>query len=134
MRTSCGTIGTTTGWAILRLLMFPWNLKVELSCHRNLKPHRPWHGVPLNRVQQRCTGTDHQADTLFAMQLFPYHLAPYICRMLRITPFRYYSELLYNVMREEKSYDQIPNFAVRSKPRILGIDSSALQSEALDIP
>lgn len=53
---------------------------------------------------------------LLAMQLFPYHLAPYICRMLRVTPFRYYSELLYNVMREEKSYDQIPNFAVRSSP------------------
>ena len=47
------------------------------------------------------------------LQLFPYHLADYVCRILRVTPFKYYCDLLYTVMREEKSYDQIPNFAVR---------------------
>ena len=47
------------------------------------------------------------------MQLFPYHLADYACRVLRVTPFRYYIDLLFTVMREEKSYDQIPNFTVR---------------------
>ena len=50
---------------------------------------------------------------LVYMQLFPYHLSEYVCRVLRVTPFRYYCDLLYTVMREEKSYDQIPNFAVR---------------------
>ena len=48
-----------------------------------------------------------------AVQLFPYHLADYTCRVLRVTPFRYYIDLLFTVMREEKSYDQIPNFTVR---------------------
>lgn len=47
------------------------------------------------------------------MQLFPYHLADYTCRVLRVTPFRYYIDLLFLVMRDEKSYDQIPNFTVR---------------------
>ena len=42
----------------------------------------------------------------------PYHLADYACRVLRVTPFRYYIDLLFLVMREEKSYDQIPNFTV----------------------
>ena len=46
------------------------------------------------------------------LQLFPYHLADYACRVLRMTPFRYYIDLLFLVMREEKSYDQIPNFTV----------------------
>ena len=46
------------------------------------------------------------------LQLFPYHLADYACRVLRVTPFRYYIDLLFLVMREEKSYDQIPNFTV----------------------
>ena len=46
------------------------------------------------------------------MQLFPYHLADYVCRVLRVTPFRYNCDLLYGVMREEKSYDRIPNFTV----------------------
>lgn len=46
------------------------------------------------------------------MQLFPYHLAEFVCRVLRVTPFRYYCELLYAVMREERSFDYIPNFTV----------------------
>ena len=50
------------------------------------------------------------------MQLFPYHLADYACRVLRVTPFRYYVDLLFTVMREEKSYDQIPNFTVSCLP------------------
>ncbi len=46
-------------------------------------------------------------------QLFPYHLTDYVCQVLRITPFKYYCDLLFAVMREEKSYDFIPNFTVR---------------------
>ncbi len=49
------------------------------------------------------------------VQLFPYHLSDYVCRVLRVTPFRYYCDLLFTVMREEKSYDQIPNFTVGSR-------------------
>ena len=45
-------------------------------------------------------------------QLFPYHLAEYVCRVLRVTPFRYYCDLLFTVMRDEHSYDYIPNFTV----------------------
>lgn len=47
-------------------------------------------------------------------QLFPYHLADYICRVLRVTPFKYYVELMYSVLRDERSYDRIPNFTVRA--------------------
>ena len=46
------------------------------------------------------------------VQLFPYHLAEYVCRVLRVTPFRYYCDLLYSVMRDERSFDYIPNFTV----------------------
>ncbi len=49
-------------------------------------------------------------------QLFPYHLAENICRDLRVSPFRYYVDLLCAVLREEQSYDQIPNFTVRCCP------------------
>lgn len=47
-------------------------------------------------------------------QLFPYHLAEHVCRDLRVSPFRYYIDLLCAVLREEQSYDQIPNFTVRA--------------------
>jgi FAM91 N-terminus len=49
---------------------------------------------------------------LLCVQLFPYHLASYVCQVLRTTPFKYYCDLLFSVMREERSYDFIPNFTV----------------------
>jgi FAM91 N-terminus len=49
---------------------------------------------------------------LLCAQLFPYHLASYVCQVLRTTPFKYYCDLLFSVMREERSYDFIPNFTV----------------------
>lgn len=63
-----------------------------------------------------CHGASLPSSLLIAfsgLQLFPYHLSDYVCRVLRVTPFKYYCDLLYTVMREEKSYDQIPNFAVK---------------------
>jgi hypothetical protein len=32
-------------------------------------------------------------------QLFPYHLAEYVCRVMRISPFRYYCDMIFEVMR-----------------------------------
>jgi hypothetical protein len=32
--------------------------------------------------------------------------------VVRVTPFRYYSEVLFLTLKEEKSYDRIPNFTV----------------------
>ena len=60
----------------------------------------PQLGNPCAEVQSRA-------------QLFPYHLAEHVCRDLRVSPFRYYIDLLSAVLREEQSYDQIPNFTVR---------------------
>lgn len=45
-------------------------------------------------------------------QIFPYHLAAYVCRVQRATPFRYYRELLFQRLRDERPYDSVPNFAV----------------------
>lgn len=33
---------------------------------------------------------------------------------MRVTPFRYYSDVLFLALRDERSYDTIPNFTVRS--------------------
>jgi hypothetical protein len=32
--------------------------------------------------------------------------------VVRVTPFKYYSEVLFLTLKEEKSYDRIPNFTV----------------------
>jgi len=54
-------------------------------------------------------------------RLFPYHLSDYICRMLRVTPFKYYCDVLYNALKEEKQYDQIANFTAADIKRLSGI-------------
>ena len=65
----------------------------------------PWH------LTQPQTG--HLSDTfLSTLQLFPYHLSDYVCRVLRYTPFKYYSDIMLSVLKVEKSYDRLPNFTV----------------------
>lgn len=45
-------------------------------------------------------------------QLFPYHLGEFVCRQMRLTPFKYYASILVDAMREDHPYDSIPNFTV----------------------
>lgn len=47
-----------------------------------------------------------------ALQLYPYHLSEYVCRVMRMTPFKYYNDVLFLTLKDEKSYDRIPNFTV----------------------
>ena len=71
----------------------------------------------------RIPGLKTALKCMLWLQLFPYHLADYACRVLRVTPFRYYIDLLFLVMREEKSYDQIPNFTVGHSLLVLASDA-----------
>eukprot|EP01116_Phalansterium_solitarium_P011294 TRINITY_DN26928_c0_g1_i1.p1 TRINITY_DN26928_c0_g1~~TRINITY_DN26928_c0_g1_i1.p1 ORF type:complete len:757 (+),score=190.56 TRINITY_DN26928_c0_g1_i1:84-2354(+) len=56
-----------------------------------------------------------------SLTLFPYHLSDVMVRSLRVTPFRYYLEIIENVMRNEFSYDRVPNFTAVDCVRLLGI-------------
>ena len=69
-----------------------------------------WYTCIRHADAQPCTSAD---EACACAQLFPYHLAEHVCRDLRVSPFRYYTDLLCAVLREEQSYDQIPNFTVR---------------------
>ncbi|MEW5307280.1 MAG: hypothetical protein WDW36_009687 [Sanguina aurantia] len=55
------------------------------------------------------------------MRLFPYHLGDYLCRVMRVSPFKYYCEMVLALMREEKSYASLPNFTAADILRVLGI-------------
>eukprot|EP00887_Chlorella_sp_A99_P002714 scaffold6.g2714.t1 len=54
-------------------------------------------------------------------RLFPYHLSDYVCRVMRVSPFRYYISILADTMREDLPYDSIPNFTAADIVRIVGI-------------
>ncbi len=45
-------------------------------------------------------------------RIFPYHLGHYICRVLRVSPFKYYSDLCYSSLAAEMSFSELPNFTV----------------------
>ena len=45
--------------------------------------------------------------------LFPYHLGEYVCRVLRVTPFAFYCDILVDSMKADSAYDTIPNFTGR---------------------
>lgn len=42
--------------------------------------------------------------------LFPYHLADIITKGLRVTPFNYYIDVLCYLLKNDRSYDTLPNF------------------------
>ena len=44
------------------------------------------------------------------LMLFPYHLSVQVIQRQKITPFKYYQSMLYELMLSEKSYDTLPNF------------------------
>ena len=67
------------------------------------------------------------------VKVFPYHLSDYVCRIMRLTPFKYNVDVLFTVMRAEKSYDSIPNFLVSPLRFLIMVDqiSSTLRCCAL---
>ncbi|XP_057794184.1 uncharacterized protein LOC131010603 isoform X1 [Salvia miltiorrhiza] len=63
------------------------------------------------------------------LALYPYHLAEYVCRVMRVSPFKYYCDILFEVMKNEQPYDSIPNFSAADALRIAGIG----RNEFIDI-
>ncbi|KAK6122981.1 hypothetical protein DH2020_043280 [Rehmannia glutinosa] len=63
------------------------------------------------------------------LALFPYHLAEYVCRVMRVSPFKYYCDMLFEVMKNEQPYDSIPNFSAADALRLTGIG----RNEFIDI-
>ncbi|KAL6580446.1 hypothetical protein OROMI_008470 [Orobanche minor] len=63
------------------------------------------------------------------LALFPYHLAEYVCRVMRVSPFKYYCDMLFEVMKNEQPYDSIPNFSAADALRVTGIG----RNEFIDI-
>ncbi|KAL8490399.1 hypothetical protein ACS0TY_026053 [Phlomoides rotata] len=63
------------------------------------------------------------------LALFPYHIAEYVCRVMRVSPFKYYCDMLFEVMKNEQPYDSIPNFSAADALRLTGIG----RNEFIDI-
>ncbi|KAK9116252.1 hypothetical protein Sjap_015199 [Stephania japonica] len=106
----------------------PWeNLPKRLQA--TLQSKEEWH----RRVVDHSIKNDFNGIPVllakFAKKLFPYHLAEYVCRVMRVSPFRYYCDMIFEVMKNEQPYDSIPNFSAADAFRLTGIG----RNEFIDI-
>ena len=53
--------------------------------------------------------------------MFPYQFSDVIINELGILPFNFYIEMVFTIMKNEKSYDILPNFTAADVNRLLGI-------------
>ncbi|GIL62622.1 hypothetical protein Vafri_16817 [Volvox africanus] len=96
-----------------------WKTRVKEHC---IQRGLPW------ATSLACTvmGQQEYYDDLLRcykswMRLFPYHLSDYLCRVARITPFKYYLDMMTSVLKDERSYDRVPNFTAADALSVLGI-------------
>lgn len=104
-----------------------WHRKIKEHC---IKKRLQWNDC---FARKTCKESEYYEDMMRYLRknlaLFPYHLAEYVCRIMRISPFRYYCDMLYEVMKNEQPYDRIPNFSAADALRLTGIG----RNEFIDI-
>ncbi|BBN13036.1 hypothetical protein MPTK1_6g00290 [Marchantia polymorpha subsp. ruderalis] len=104
-----------------------WQRRVKEYC---IKKRFKWSDCA---ARTTCKENEYYEDLMRYLRknlaLFPYHLAENICRIQRITPFRYYCDMIYEVMKNERPYDSIPNFSAADALRLTGIG----RNEFIDI-
>ncbi|XP_023645754.1 protein FAM91A1 isoform X1 [Capsella rubella] len=104
-----------------------WHKRVTTHC---IKKRLLWNTCFACKV---CKEGEYYEDMMRYLRknlaLFPYHLAEYVCRVMRISPFRYYCDMIFEVMRNEQPYDSIPNFSAADAFRLTGIG----RNEFIDI-
>ncbi|KAJ6641278.1 Protein FAM91A1 [Pseudolycoriella hygida] len=93
--------------------VFNYSLKNQLRYKGNLVRH-------IFRSEQRYYELllDKSKSSLC---LFPYHLADIVTKGLRVTPFNYYIDVLCLLLKNDKSYDTLPNFTAADCLRVIGI-------------
>ncbi|GJP75424.1 hypothetical protein CLOP_g5870 [Closterium sp. NIES-67] len=88
----------------------------------SLRMQRPWQAQVLAPI---CSEHDYYLDLLSILHhnqdVFPYHLSAYICGVLRISPFRFYRDMLVDAMAQERSYDSLPNITAADVVREMGV-------------
>ncbi|GAV83251.1 hypothetical protein CFOL_v3_26699 [Cephalotus follicularis] len=104
-----------------------WHRRVVEHC---IKKRLLWNTCFARKV---CKEGEYYEDMMRYLRknlaLFPYHLAEYVCRVMRLSPFRYYCDMIFEVMRNEQPYDSIPNFSAADAFRLTGIG----RNEFIDI-
>ncbi|XP_049398631.1 uncharacterized protein LOC125862566 [Solanum stenotomum] len=104
-----------------------WHKRIIEHC---IKKRLQWNTCFASKV---CKEGEYYEEMLRYLRrnlaLFPYHLADYFCRVMRMSPFKYYCDMLFEVMKNEQPYDSIPNFSAADALRLTGVG----RNEFIDI-
>ncbi|EXB86660.1 hypothetical protein L484_013190 [Morus notabilis] len=79
-----------------------WHRRIVEHC---IKKRLQWNACFARKI---CKESEYYEDMMRYLRknlaLFPYHLAEYVCRVMRISPFRYYCDMIFEVMKNESEY------------------------------
>ncbi|XP_047971952.1 protein FAM91A1-like isoform X3 [Salvia hispanica] len=104
-----------------------WHRRIIDHC---IKKRLPWNTCFARMV---CKEAEYYEEMMRYLRrnlaMYPYHLAEYVNRVMRVSPFKYYCDILFEVMKNEQPYDSIPNFSAADALRITGIG----RNEFIDI-
>ncbi|KAL6006480.1 hypothetical protein ACLOJK_037434 [Asimina triloba] len=110
-----------------------WHRRVIDHC---IKKRLQWNSCYARKV---CKEGEYYEEMMRYLRknlaLFPYHLGEYVCRVMRLSPFRYYCEMIFEtviifqISLAEQPYDSIPNFSAADALRLTGIG----RNEFIDI-
>lgn len=104
-----------------------WHRRIVEHC---IKKRLQWSSCFARKV---CREGEYYEDMMRYLRknlaLYPYHLQEYVCRVMRISPFRYYCDMIFEVMKNEQPYDSIPNFSAADALRLTGVG----RNEFIDI-
>eukprot|EP00850_Spirogloea_muscicola_P001330 SM000005S17127 [mRNA] locus=s5:314702:320984:+ [translate_table: standard] len=96
-----------------------WLRRIKEHC---IKKRYRWSKCAAKNV---CKEYEYYEDLMRHLKknqsLFPYHLAEDVCRIIRVSPFNYYCDMLFEVLKSERSYDSIPNFSAADALRETGV-------------
>ncbi|CAK9149039.1 unnamed protein product [Ilex paraguariensis] len=74
-----------------------WHRRIIEHC---IKKRLQWNNCFGRKV---CKEGEYYEDMMRYLRknlaLFPYHLAEYVCRVMRVSPFRYYCDMIFEVMK-----------------------------------
>ncbi|KAF2291590.1 hypothetical protein GH714_025949 [Hevea brasiliensis] len=104
-----------------------WHRSIVEHC---IKKRQQWNACFARKV---CKEGEYYEEMMRYLRknlavCFP-HLAEYVCRVMRVSPFRYYCDMIFEVMKSEQPYDSIPNFSAADALRLTGIG----RNEFIDI-
>ncbi|GAB4844994.1 hypothetical protein Ancab_038387 [Ancistrocladus abbreviatus] len=96
-----------------------WHRRIIEHC---IKKRQLWNSCFARKVIKESEYYEEMMQYLRRnLALFPYHLSEYVCRVMRVSPFRYYCDMIFEVMKNEQPYDSIPNFSAADALRLTGI-------------